>query len=108
MDQALDIAFPYLPQAPLLVSSAMAGVTNDLVALLEAVGSQDAPGADGLVHKLETRHVGVLQEVAQGSFLEEGRLRVAALFVDLKALVKGSILLNECSPRVHDAVLAMG
>jgi aspartate kinase len=108
MDQALDITVPYLSQAPLLVSSAMAGVTNELVALIEAVGRQDSSSADALVNKLETRHKSVLQEAAEGPLLEEGRLRIDALFTDLRALVKGSILLNECSPRVHDAVLAMG
>jgi len=108
MDQALDITVPYLPQAPLLVSSAMAGVTNDLVSLIQAVEHQDGSTADSLVEKLESRHKSVLQDAAQGAILEDGKLRLLALFADLRALVKGSILLNECSPRVHDAVLAMG
>ncbi len=84
MDQALDITLPYLSQAPLLVSSAMAGVTNDLVALVDAVERQDGPAADALVEKLEVRHKTVLQEAAQGTFLEEGRPRLAALFADLR------------------------
>lgn len=108
MDQALDITVPYLSQAPVLVSSALSGVTNDLVALIESVRRQDSPAADRLVTALESRHMTVLQDCAQGQALEEGRLRIEAHFADLKALVKGSILLNECSPRVHDAVLAMG
>ena len=108
MDQALDIVVPYLPQAPVLVSSAMAGVTNDLVTLLEAVVRQDSPGADALVEQIERRHKTVLFDAAQGPVLAEALLKLDALFTDLKALVKGSILLNECSPRVNDAVLALG
>lgn len=108
MDQALDITVPYLSQAPLLVSSAMAGVTNELVSLIDAIRSQDSARADGLVASLESRHKSVLQNCAQGAVHEETRLSLEALFADLKALVKGSLLLNECSPRVHDAVLAAG
>lgn len=108
MDQALDITVPYLSQAPLLVSSAMSGVTNDLVALVEAVSRRDTVAADGLLQGLESRHRGVLADCAQDSLYEEGLGRITALLTDLKALVKGSLLLNECSPRVHDAVLAMG
>lgn len=108
MDQALDIVVPYLSQAPVLVSSAMAGVTNDLVALVEAVRAQDHGGAEALVVRLEARHKAVLADAAQGLAHEEGRLRVEAHLTDLRALVKGSLLLNECSPRVNDAVLAMG
>jgi aspartate kinase len=108
MDQALDITVPYLSQAPLLVSSAMAGVTNTLVAVLEAVEKQDEATALSLVKDLETRHKAVLAEAAQGPAYEGGRVKVDAVLTDLNALAKGSLLLNECSPRVHDAVLAMG
>jgi len=86
----------------------MSGVTNDLVALVEAIGRQEESVAEALVEKLETRHRAVLAECAQGPHLQEGTARLEALFTDLKALVKGSLLLNECSPRVHDAVLGMG
>jgi len=108
MDQALDITVPYLPQAPLLVSSAMSGVTNDLVALVEAVRNQNSVEATSLLGALEARHKSVLAQCAEGVHHEEAKLLMQGYFTDLKALVKGSILLNECSPRVHDAVLAMG
>jgi aspartate kinase len=108
MDQALDITVPYLSQAPVLVSSAMSGVTNDLVALVDAIGRQEEAVAEALVEKLESRHRAVLADCAQGAAHAEGTLRLEGLFTDLKALVKGSLLLNECSPRVHDAVLGMG
>ena len=108
MDQALDITFPLLGRAPLLVCSAMAGVTNTLVELVDAVAAQDASRALELVTALESRHKQVLADAAQGAVFEDARLRLDAHFTDLKALIKGSILLNECSPRVRDAVLAMG
>jgi aspartate kinase len=108
MDQALDIVLPYLPQAPVMVSSAMAGITNELVALLGAVTHQDAAAAEVFVEQIEQRHRTVLAEAAQGDVFASTSLRLEALFTDLRALVKGSLLLNECSPRVHDAVLAMG
>ena len=108
MDQALDITVPTLPQAPLLVSSALSGVTNDLVALLEAVQKQDTAASQVLLDALERRHKAVLQDCCHGVNFEEGRLQLDGYLTDLKALVKGSLLLNECSPRVHDAVLAMG
>lgn len=108
MDQALDITLPYLPRAAVLVSSAMAGVTNDLVALIEAVQNQKQSEAERLVASVETRHRAVLADAAQGDAHAEGLARIEGHLTDLKALVKGSLLLNECSPRVHDTVLAMG
>jgi aspartate kinase len=108
MDQALDITFPLLPQSPLLVSSAMSGVTNSLVELVDSVAAQDSKKAAELLTSLEARHKEVLAASTQGAVFEDGRMKLEAHFADLKALVKGSILLNECSPRVRDAVLAMG
>lgn len=108
MDQALDIAFPLLAKSPLLVSSAMAGVTNTLVEVIEAVGDQDTERAGALLADLEARHKDVLASAAEGVAFEDGRQELERHFADLRALVKGSILLNECSPRVRDAVLAMG
>ncbi len=108
MDQALDITLQLLDQAPLLVSSAMAGVTNTLVELVDATGAQDTARAHKLLADLEARHREALAAAASGAAFEGGRLHLETSFQDLKALVKGSILLNECSPRVRDAVLSMG
>jgi aspartate kinase len=108
MNQALDIAAAHLSQAPLLVSSAVAGVTNALVSLVEAIQIQDTAAADSVIERLETGHTALLQECARGFLFEDGLRRIEAYFRDIKALVKGSILLNECSPRVHDALLGMG
>ncbi len=108
MNQAVDIAVPYLSRAPLLVSSAMAGVTNSLVTLVEAIQARDSVRADSLLGDLEARHRTVLRECAQGAILERGLQRIQDHLTDLRALAKGSILLNECSPRVHDAVLGTG
>lgn len=108
MDQALDIVLPYLPKGVVLVSSAMAGVTNTLVSLIEAVKKQDSDQSEVLLQELRSRHDAVLSAAAQGQALNEGQKLVDKHLSDLNALIKGSLLLNECSSRVHDAVLAMG
>lgn len=108
MNGALEITRQYLSQAPLLVSSAMSGVTNDLVALTQKVGSGDSPGAWSLVEAVEKRHRGTLAELVTGVNLQEGLALLEEVFTEVRALVKGSLLLKECSKRVYDAILAMG
>lgn len=108
MNGALAITVKYLDQAPVLVSSAMSGVTNELVRLTQLILAQDTEGAKALLQALEDRHLKTLAELATGKNLETGRELVAGIFGELRALVKGSLLLKECSPRVYDAVLATG
>lgn len=108
MNGALEIARSYLSSAPLLVSSAMSGVTNDLIRLTQFIDTHKKPEAEELLTSLELRHRKELHLLAEGSARESGESLVADVFSEIRALTKGSLLLGECSPRVYDAVLAAG
>ncbi len=108
IDGALDIAARELSRAPLLVSSAMAGVTNELVELVSALETGQQEVASSLVAGIVTRHHETLEALASGHALEQGRVLLNSHLGDLEALVKGSLLLKDCSPRVQDALVGTG
>ena len=107
MNQVLDIITPHRQTGMILVSSAMSGVTNTLVELIQAVKNEDRAKADTLLTQLEDRHQRVL-EVLTGSAHVLTTEALKAVFRDVRTLVKGSFLLGECSPRVSDALLGSG
>jgi aspartate kinase len=108
MDQALGICAQALPRAPLLVSSAMAGVTNTLVSLIDNLQKGDSVAAELKVTGLEASHFQVLKQLSSGTALDGGKALLERFFADLRALVKGSLLLRDCSPRVQDSILGTG
>lgn len=108
MNGALDIAQSYLNQAPLLISSAMSGVTNDLIKITECIEKQDRSVAEGVIKALEERHNKELKALTTGENTQKGHTLLEEIFQEIRALTKGSLLLGECSPRVYDAIVASG
>ena len=107
MKQVLEIIKPHRQTGLILVSSAMAGVTNTLVELIQAVKAEDRATAETLLNALEERHTRVLDALtSQARDIASDALK--AVFRDMRTLVKGSFLLGECSPRVSDALLGSG
>ncbi len=106
--QALDIVAGSLSGGLLLVASAMAGITNNLVSLVKALQNGEEPLARDLLQSIAKRHFIVLEAVARGANLDAGRKQLDLHLSDMEALVKGSLLLKDCSPRVQDALLGAG
>ena len=107
MKQVLEIITPHRQTGLILVSSAMAGVTNTLVELIQAVKTEDRDNAERLLNALEERHTRVLDELTSNAH-EIASKAVKVVLRDMRTLVKGSFLLGECSPRVSDALLGSG
>ena len=106
--QALDIAGDSLSEGLLLVASAMAGITNTLVSLVGALQNGEEQKARDLLLSVANRHFVVLEGVASGANREAGRRQLELHLGDMEALVKGSLLLKDCSVRVQDALLGSG
>ncbi|HSB64736.1 MAG TPA: aspartate kinase [Thermoanaerobaculia bacterium] len=93
----------------LLVVSAMAGVTDLLVALRNSSKEKERTAAESALDDLEGRHRAALEGLA----LPEGEMRTCAVAIDeemrrCRELSLGISLLEEISPRTSDALLAIG
>jgi aspartokinase/homoserine dehydrogenase 1 len=94
-------------QRVVVVVSAMAGVTNDLLRAAERASARD-PAAEVIIAKLAERHRAAAHELA-GDGEAAGLVdRLDAWFADLHSLVHGISLVRDSSPRVLDAVAAYG
>ncbi|MDR1933011.1 MAG: lysine-sensitive aspartokinase 3 [Spirochaetales bacterium] len=108
IDRALDIAVSRMDRAPVLVSSAMAKVTDALVKATQTAVSGDGAGAAKAAHDIIGRHITVAKDFLSGKNLEDAIGKIEDMRRALLALLKGLALLRECSARSSDAVLAFG
>jgi diaminopimelate decarboxylase/aspartate kinase len=85
---------------PVVVHSALVGVSNALIALLDAaVGGGDT---DDKLAKIRAQHDALASELGVGPRMFDGR------FEALSQVIAGAKLIGEVSPRVHARVLATG
>src|SRR6187431_3036966 len=93
---------------PLVVVSALGGVTDRLLEVAALARSGDAGGARRLVNVLRARHLDVLAELASCDHGESARKAVDDHFAHLSALAGALSVMREASPRSMDAVAATG
>jgi aspartate kinase len=97
-----------LPRRPLVVVSALGGVTDELIRGGRLAVARD-PGTEALVDGLRKRH-----EEAVRALLPEGPERerllshVETVLAELRVLYRGVHYLEELTPRSLDAISAMG
>jgi aspartate kinase len=101
---------------PVVVTSAMAKVTDSLVELCSLALSAQLDAAVALIQSLRQRHRQTLAELADGpgefpcasAFRADSEALLDARFDDLAQLVRGIAALGELTPRTRDAVLSFG
>jgi aspartate kinase len=108
MDNALDIAAEQLDRSPLLVSSAMSGITDTLLAIADSSQSGDETKAAELIEEIRERHISTADEFLSGNNLIEALSNIKSLIEKLSSLSKGLLLLRECTPRSGDALVCFG
>lgn len=108
MNRVLDLAWAQRERAPVLVSSAMAKTTDTLIRIGEAAleGSEAKVGEE--LEFLRSIHFPALDALAHGSLLDEGRGLLLGLFDELASFLRGLVLVQEVSPRSHDALVSYG
>jgi aspartate kinase len=108
MKQAASLVRSALPRSPLVVLSAMSGITNTLFAAAEAAAAGDAAKVKKLEKKIVTDH----RTAADGLFADktpEGVATALRVIVDeVRVLLRGVLLLRELTPRTMDAVASAG
>ncbi len=94
---------------PLVVVSALAGVTNQLVEAAALAEAGDESALQALLETIAERHAAVLRELGfDVTSAPELNAAVELELTKLRDFTQGVLLTGECTPRVHDAILARG
>ncbi|WP_028974007.1 lysine-sensitive aspartokinase 3 [Spirochaeta cellobiosiphila] len=108
MDKSLQIAIDQLHRSPLIVSSAMATVTNGLVSISELTGKGQYSEAMSELDRIKELHFTTANAFLTSTNLENTIDELNTLFISLSSLIKGLCLLQECSPTSNAALLSYG
>jgi aspartate kinase len=107
---AIDIVSERRERKPIVVVSALAGVTNDLVAATEAARQCNIDRVNEIVARVRQRHEDVALQLVQqkADFLEAFLKRLDKQIEQIHTILKGIALLGEITPRAKDKVTAIG
>ena len=105
--RVLDIAQAQLPRSPLLVSSAMAGVTDDLLSMASSAARGHGEDALQLLESVRERHIQTCS-LLLGSQESSTHTTLERLISEARSLVQGISLVRECTPRTQDALASFG
>ena len=92
---------------PVVVVSALAGVTNDLLGAASAAAAPDG-APDAVLDGLRRRHLAVAAEAAAPADADDLAREISGRFDELGAVVRAVRTLKDASPRALDAIAATG
>ncbi|HEX6641939.1 MAG TPA: lysine-sensitive aspartokinase 3 [Thermoanaerobaculia bacterium] len=107
---AIDIVAERRHLKPVVVVSALAGVTNDLVAASDAACAQDPKRVADIIASVRRRHEDVALRLVQqkSDFLESFIRQLDKQIEEIDTILRGIALLGEITPRAHDKVMSIG
>ncbi|MCU1347578.1 MAG: aspartate kinase, partial [Acidobacteria bacterium] len=107
---AIDIVAARREEQPIVVVSALAGVTNDLVAATEAAKACDIERVNQIVEAIRQRHEDVAIQLVQQKFdfFDSFRKQLQKQIEQIHTILKGIALLGEITARGRDKVVAIG
>jgi aspartate kinase len=107
---AIDIVAERRELNPIVVVSALAGVTDDLVAATEAACLGDGDGVKAIIDRVRERHVDVALRLVQQreDFFETFRKRLDKQIAEVLTILGSITLLREVTPRAHDRAVSIG
>jgi aspartate kinase len=108
IDRAAQIVCKRLAHDPVVVVSAMAKVTDQLVAMARAAGTGDRDSALQLSRAVRERHYNATSELLETSIFGELHSELEADFDALDDLLRGISAVGELTPRTTDNVLSFG
>ena len=95
-------------RGPIVVVSALSGVTDRLLGLAAQAGSGDIEGARTNLQDLRQRHVVISEVITEPSLREPVVAALNREFDELDRIVHALVVLQEVSPRWLDALAATG
>jgi aspartate kinase len=108
IDRVGSIVQGRLAQKPVVVVSAMAKVTDTLLAIAKAAGAGERKTALKLCRSLQERHYNTASELLGTALFTEFHSELGAEFEALDELVRGISAVGEITPRTTDHVAAFG
>ena len=107
---AIEIVAERRHLQPIVVVSALAGVTNDLVAASEAARSCDIARVNEIVSRVRQRHEDVAMQLVQQKFdfFEAFIKQLDKQIEQIHTILKGIALLGEITLRAKDKVVSIG
>jgi aspartate kinase len=108
IDRVASIVKERLAQKPVVVVSAMAKVTDQLLAAARAAGNADRKGALEISRVLRERHYTTASELLGSGVFTDTHRELEAAFDALDDLLRGIVAVGEVTPRTTDHVAAYG
>ena len=108
MDATLSIVQGQIERAPVLVSSAMSRVTDQLQEIAKLVGEGKEAESEKILSAMLERHVACARGFLTGTNLSQCEKELQAVCAELSAIIKALALLKEWSKRSNDAILSFG
>jgi len=108
IDRVAQIVQGRLADRPVVVVSAMAKVTDSLLAMGRAAGNGDRKGALKMARALRERHYETAGELLGTALFTEFHGELGTDFEDLDELLRGIGAVGEITPRTYDSVAAFG
>ena len=106
---AVEIVQSYRPGPPVVVVSAMAGVTDALLEVARQAGTGDERTVESLIAQLRSRHAEAARALLPGGRSRAHLLAyVAEVFDELESLAQGLHLVRELTVRTSDYIVARG
>ncbi|HEX7832027.1 MAG TPA: aspartate kinase [Thermoanaerobaculia bacterium] len=108
--QAIDIVAERKHLDPIVVVSALAGVTNDLVAASEAACAQKPDVVAEIIRRVRARHEDVALRLVQhkSDFLDSFLKKLDKQIEEIDTILRGIALLGEITLRARDKVMSIG
>jgi aspartate kinase len=108
IDRVASIVKTRIAERPFVVVSAMAKVTDQLLAMANAAGAGDLDKALDLCLKLRERHYNTAGELLGTGLHTELHSELASEFDNLDQLLRGICAVGELTPRTSDHVASYG
>ena len=107
---AIDIVADRRERKPVIVVSALAGLTNDLVAASEAACAQQPAKVREIIQGVRDRHAEVAMRLVQqkSDFLEAFLRQLDKQIDEIDTILRGIALLGEITLRARDKVMSIG
>ncbi|MGH9579913.1 MAG: aspartate kinase, partial [Terriglobales bacterium] len=108
IDRAAGIVRQRAAERPVVIVSALAGVTDQLACMGRAAGTGDREGALALARTLRERHYTVAGELLGTGLYTGAHAELESDFDALEELLRGIAAVGELTPRTTDQVLGFG
>jgi len=108
MDATLSIVEKQLERAPVLVSSAMSKVTDQLQEIARLVGEGKEGESEAILAVLLERHLTCARSFLSGMNLATCEKDLDAIGAELRAVLRAFLVPKEWSKRSNDAILSFG